>query len=231
MTSSAKQTIFEPDLQNVLLNCRSDSYKMAAIQRKVDAILSSKVWWIENPEVLLPTDPSHLCIVCRHIDFRYLLNSPPRQLLEKVPLSSLEQIVQNKECSFCRLVTYTIQLAFEEEELPFEIEGKQVTCELQMLPLDTSSNGPRQLCIYLNVLPRGKAIDASTDLLIYETKDERYHTNQSEKQKTITMSEMNISTIKYWYSTCLDGKCGGSPCQNPSANFPGAFRLIDVITM
>ena len=208
------------------------THKMPAVQKEVDAASNSKAWWIENPEALPPTDPSRLCIVCRHINFRYLLSSPPRQLLEKVPLGSFEQIVRKIECSFCRLVSHTVQLAFEGEKFPIEFDvEKRMACELQVLPIDGSSNGPRQLCIYLDRLPKGTSIDASKDLLIHGIEDGWNQNNEGEKQKTITMSRMNISTIKHWYSTCLDGECGGRSSPNPSVSLPGEFRLIDVHEM
>ena len=102
------------------------------------------------------------------------------KLLELVPLSSLEHIVQKKECAFCRLVTYTTQVAFGEEKLPFVVDEKLVTCELRVFPKETDINGSRQLCIYLNVLPREKSIEASTDLLIYGIKDEKTQSRGAE---------------------------------------------------
>ena len=230
-TAESHLTLPRPGLEKVVWDWHAQTYKKPPIQEEEDVTVPSRVWWIENPEILPPTNPSHLCAVCRHIDFRYLLNSPPRQLLELVPLSSLEQIVQKKECAFCRLVRYTIQVAFGEEELPFEIDGKSVTCELRMFPIETNINGPRQLCIYLNALPKGKSINASTDLLIYGINNEQTQGRGAEGQKHISMSQMSLSTIKYWYSTCLDGKCGGTPSKSPSVRLPKGFRLIDVQKM
>lgn len=209
----------------------AQTHKKPAISGQEAAIKPSRVWWIENPETLPPTDPSHLCVVCQHIDFRYLLNSPPQQLLEKVPLSSLEQIMQKKECAFCRLIVHTIQVAFGEDKLPCEIDGKSVICQLQMLPIETDLTGPRQLCVYLNVLPKAKLIDASTDLLIYGMKNALLQDRETRKERSVSLSRMNLSTIKYWYSTCLDGKCGGTPSVNPRVSLPKGFRLIDVQRM
>lgn len=226
-----RQTLSGPELEKVSRNWHAQTYKEPAIHREEDATVPSRVWWIEDPKTLPPTDPGHLCVICRHIDFQYLLNSPSRQLLETVPLSSLGQIVQKKECAFCRLITYTIQAAFGEEKLPFEIDQKPVTCELRIFPLETNIKGPRQLCIYLNVLPKEKSIDPSTDLLIYEIQHEENQNSETEKQNTISMSRMNLSTIKHWYSTCIDEKCGGILSRRSSVILPKGFRLIDVQKM
>ena len=224
-------TLSRPGLEKMVWDWHAQTFKKPAVQKEEDLTAPSRVWWIENPQILPHTDPSHLCVVCRHIDFHYLLNSPPRQLLEMVPLSSLEQIVQKEECAFCRLVTHTIQVAFGEETLPFEIDGKSVTCKLQIFSMETNVNGPRQLCIYLNVLPREKSIDPSTELLIYGIKDGQTQDRGTEKQKTISMSRLSLSTIKCWYSNCLGGRCAGTPSEGPSLRLPKGFRLIDVQQM
>lgn len=215
----------------MFLDWHAQTYKKPKVKTPENATISSRVWWIENPETLPATDPSHLCVVCKHIDFRYLLNSPPQPLKELVPLTSLEQIIQKKECAFCRLVVHTIQVAFGEDKLSFEIDEKPVFCELRMLPMEINLTGPRQLCVSLNVLPKGKSIEASTDLLIYNIVNWRTKNEETTNENSISLSRMNISTIKHWYLTCLDGRCGGTPFASPRANLPKGFRLIDVQRM
>ena len=217
-----------PGLEKLLWKYQERTYRKPAVQGEGNTTVPSRVWWIENPETSSPTDPSHLCVVCRHIDFHYLLNSPPRQIREKVPLSSLEQIARKKECAFCRLITYTIQVAFGEEELPFEVDSKPVNCALQVLPMDSSSIGPWQLCIYLDALPKSKPIDASQDLLLYGIANEHTEDGDTIKEKSISLSRMSLSTIKHWYLTCLNGNCGGTPLEIAKVNLPKGFRLIDV---
>ena len=220
-----------PGFEKVFWDWHMQTYKKPEVKRQENATIPSRVWWVENPETLPPTDPSHLCVVCKHIDFRYLLNSPPQQLRELVPLSSLEQIIQKKECAFCRLIVHTIQVAFGEDKLPFEIDGKPVSCGLRMLPMEINITGPRQLCVYLNVLPKKKSIEASTDLLIYGIVNEHTKNKETTNEKPISLSRMNLSTIKHWYLTCLDGRCGGTPFASPRVNLPKGFRLIDVQRM
>ena len=219
-----------PGLEKVVWKWHDGSYKKPPV-KKFDATKPSRMWWIEDPELLAPSDPSHLCAVCRHIDFKYLLTSPPQQLLEKVPLSSLEQIAGKKECAFCRLIACTVQVAFKDEELPFEIDGKPIMCELQVLPIEWNSAGPMQLCIYVDALPKDSSIVASQDLLIYSITDERSHCRDVTEDGSILRSRMNLNTIKSWYSTCLDGKCGGNPRANLKVDLPEGFRLIDVRRM
>ncbi|KAL9065495.1 MAG: hypothetical protein Q9161_008200 [Pseudevernia consocians] len=229
LDSSGKELY--PGLEKMLWEWHAQTYKKPEKKRQEKATIPSRVWWIENPVTLPLTDPSHLCVVCQHIDFRYLLNSPPQQLLENVPLSSLEQIVQKKDCAFCRLIVHTIQVAFGEEELPFEIDAKPVICELKMLPIETNLAGPRQLCVYLNVLPKAKSIDASTDLLIYGISNEQTQEGERMKEKFISLSRMSLGMIRHWYLNCIDGKCGGNPSGSPRTILPKAFRLIDVQRM
>ena len=52
-----------------------------------------------------------------------------------------------------------------------------------------------------------------------------------EEQKSVSMSQMSLSTIKHWYSTCYDGKCGGIPSESPSLSLSMGFRLTDVRQM
>ena len=220
-----------PGLEKVFWDWHAQTCKKAPVKMQENPTIPSTVWWIENPETLPPTDSSHLCIVCKHIDFRYLLNSPPQQLRELVPLSSLEQIIQKKECAFCRLIVHTIQVAFGEDKLPFEIDETPVFCQLRVLPMEINLTGPRQLCVYLNALPKGKSIDASQDLLIYGIVNEHTKNGETTKERAISLRRLNFSTIKHWYLTCLDGRCGGTPFASPRVNLPKGFRLIDVQRM
>lgn len=220
-----------PGLEKLVWDWHAQNNKKPVIKKLDNVTIPSRVWWIENPETLPPTDPSHLCAVCQHIDFKYLLKSPPQQMKELIPLSSLEQISQKNECAFCRLVVHTIQVAFGEEKLPFEIDGKIMTCQLQTLPIETNSTGPRQLCIYLNVHPKIKSIEASTDLLIYGIVDGRAQDREIMKGRSVSLRQLSLSTIRHWYLTCLDGKCGGIPLADSRVDLPKGFRLIDVQTM
>ena len=208
-----------------------EKHRKPLTKKQIDTTTPLRVWWVVNPDTLPPTDPSHLCVVCQHIDFKYLLNSPLRQMLETVPLSSLEQIVQKKECAFYRLVTHTVTVAFDEEKLPFEIDGKPVMCELRILAMGTSLTGPRQLLVHLNVFPKGKSVIGSTDHLIYGMTGRQLQDSDTMKGKSISLSRMSHSTIKSWYLTCLNGKCGETCFPTPTDSLPRGFRLVDVQRM
>ena len=151
--------------------------------------------------------------------------------METVPLSSLEQIVQKKECAFCRPVTHTITVAFDEEKLPFKIDGKPIICELRILPIGTSLTGSRQLLVHLNFFPKGKSIIESTDHLIYGMTGGQLQDSDTMKGKSISLSRMSLSAIKRWYLTCLDGKSGVSFYPTPTDSLPRGFRLGDVQRM
>lgn len=220
-----------PGLEKVFWDWHAETYKKPATEKPFELKVPSRVWWIEEPETLLPTDPSYLCATCQHIDFQYLMRSPIQQLMEMIPLGFLEQIDQKTECAFCRLVVYTIRTAFGDDKVPYEIDGKPVTCELRILPMETNSSGPRQLCIYLNALPKDKTIDPSMDLLIYGINADCTQNGPKSKGKFISMSRISLSTIKHWYLNCVDGKCGGTSSESPRAILPKGFRLIDVQRM
>ena len=220
-----------PGLEKVIWDWHAQTHKKPKIKRQENATIPSRVWWIENPETLPPADPGHLCAVCQHIDFHYLLNSPPQQMTEPVPLSSLEQIVQKRECAFCRLLVHTIQVAFGEDKLPLKIDDKLVVCQIRILPIETNAAGPRQLCIDLSAHPKGKSIDASTELLIYSIADKHTQYGETAEKKSISLGQMSLGTIKHWYTTCLNGKCGGIPLASPRIDLPKGFRIIDVHRM
>ncbi len=68
-----------PGLEKFLWDWHAKNQRKPAAKRQENVSVPSRVWWIEDPETLPLTDPSHLCDVCRHIDFGYLLLNSPSQ--------------------------------------------------------------------------------------------------------------------------------------------------------
>ena len=126
----------------------------------------SKRWWVESPPELQKHDAGNLCEVCRHVDFQYLINSPPEQILE-FKLSSLKWVVDLcEECAFCRLVILTVKRAVGGRDLPTQVDEKQVMCSMRVLPIDTDMSGRREICLLL--IPPPKGIDRYSNLIFYK---------------------------------------------------------------
>jgi hypothetical protein len=86
---------------------------------------SEKPWWIASPEEVDKDDPSYLCEICRHIDFRCLVSSTSR-VYEEIQLASVFSILQRQECAFCHLIKRTLEEAFASSHLQVEQDGKPV---------------------------------------------------------------------------------------------------------
>ncbi|KAF4460664.1 hypothetical protein FALBO_12545, partial [Fusarium albosuccineum] len=66
-------------------------------------------WFISNPPVPPEDDPAYLCNMCRHIDFGILLSKrglPGNQQPgpTSIQLLGMWKVMQNDNCSFCRLL-------------------------------------------------------------------------------------------------------------------------------
>jgi len=114
----------------------------------------SRRWWIESPQVIQKNEPGYLCEVCRHIDFRYLVDSPPDQMLDEVTLASLRWVLDSEGCTFCRLVALTIRDIVGGHMVATEVNGKDVMCTLRTLPMENDTSGPRQICLMTVPPPR-----------------------------------------------------------------------------
>lgn len=185
----------------------------------------SKRWWIESPQQFQADEPDYLCETCRHIDFKYLINSPLLQALEEIPLSSLTRVLENENCAFCRLVAFTIRAGVGGCEIDTTVDEKPVMCSMRTLPIESDTKGPRQLL--LSGLPTPNKIDGPRMIYCLNPKDEP-SVSEVNGHKSLTVPHIKIDLVKKWYNDCNDGNCGLNPSKSYGREMPKSFRLIDV---
>lgn len=69
-------------------------------------------WWIENPPVLSEADPGYLCKLCRHINFKQLIDEPNED--ECIFIGTPRYHSEQTSCSFCNLITHGYRLLHPE---------------------------------------------------------------------------------------------------------------------
>ena len=89
--------------------------------------------------------------MCRHINFKYVIDSSLNQIREKIPLASLEWLLEHDKCAFCRLVSSTIRSSLGRDTVPTQAERQDIKCTLSTLPiLEYDLDGAREPCIWLS---------------------------------------------------------------------------------
>lgn len=183
----------------------------------------SKKWFLPNPQTLQESEPGYLCEVCRHVDFKYLVNAPLEQLREEFTLFPLKWVVQKGEnCGFCRLILKTIQDLLGGRDLVTQVEGEDVTCEFRMLPMETDFTGRGDICLLLQPSPEG--IDAG---IMFSEFTPRGDTTGG-RRISVQCPGIDVELVKKWCHHCLTGRCGSNPTLAQEKNMPKGFRLIDV---
>ena len=185
----------------------------------------SKRWWIESPQDFQADEPDYLCETCRHIDFKYLINSPLLQALEEIPLSSLTRVLENENCAFCRLVAFTIRARVGGSEIDTIVDEKPVMCSMRTVPIESDTKGPRQLL--LSGLPTPNKIDGPRMIYCLNPKDEP-SVSEVNGPRSVTIPHIKYDLVKKWYNDCNDGNCGLNPSKSYGREMPKSFRLIDV---
>lgn len=69
-------------------------------------------WWIDNPPSLSEADPGYLCKLCRHINFKQLIDEPNED--ECIFIGTPRYHSQQTSCSFCSLITHGYKLLLPE---------------------------------------------------------------------------------------------------------------------
>lgn len=185
----------------------------------------SRRWWIECPQVLEIHEENYLCEICRHIDFEYLIDSPMEQIREEIPFASLNWLLEHDNCAFCRLVSSTMRSTLGKSLLPAQFDGKDITCTMRTLPMETDMQGPREIAINMS-----EEIVSSNNLKFYRfsAADASVTTTPKCELPSSLLSEINFELVKSWYSECLNGKCGPKVLPK-DRNLPKGFILIDVV--
>ncbi|KAI4231922.1 MAG: hypothetical protein L6R40_007577 [Gallowayella cf. fulva] len=184
----------------------------------------SRKWYLADPPMLEISEPGYLCDICRHVDFRYLINAPLEQLLEEFTLFNLKWVVESGEsCGFCRLILKTIKKLLKGRELVTEVEGRDVMCNFRTLPMEADFTGRGDICLLLQPSPEG--IDSG--ILFSEFSPGR--TTTDHRGFSIRCPVIDFELVKKWYHHCLTGQCGSNPTVIQEKNMPEGFRLIDVM--
>ena len=207
-------------------NFKKVFWKACAIPDSKPIILPeepSRKWFLADSQTLVEDEPGYLCEVCQHVDFKYLVNAPPEQLLEEIPLFSLKWVVQKGEtCSFCRLILKTIRDRLRSQEMVTEVDGKDVMCACRSLPLEMGSSGLGE--IMLMIEPPPERIDGGI----------RFSDYDSEKNDagaygiSLQYDQIDIELVKKWCQQCVTGQCGAMSTIGQTTEMPMGFRLIDV---
>ena len=185
----------------------------------------SRQWWIECPQLSEPSDGGYLCEVCRHIDFKYLIDSPLDQFLEAIPLASLKWLLEQDRCVFCRLVSSTIRSSLGRDTVPTQVDGHDIKCTMWILPMEHGIDGSRQLSVHLSEDIAG----------LNHARDLRFsRLSHAQASQSLVNGQLNLSPwmdtrlVKSWYDNCISGKCGPTPPPVQKSCLPGGFRMIDV---
>ena len=188
----------------------------------------SKRWMMQTPCTPEPGELGHLCEICRHVDFQYLVDCPLGQTFEHFELFPLKwALLREKDCAFCRLVARTVRGAIGERQIVTEIQGKDVMCDFRMLPKAINPVGRAEMILLL--VPQPESMNDINHLILSE-----YH---AEKDVMARMTNHGISVesprvdcelIKRWCHRCVSGQCGSNPPVVQDRDLPQGFRLIDV---
>ena len=200
---------------------------MPAPRNEVSHEPPSRRWWIKNPPILECHEPGYLCEVCRHVNFKYLIDSPSEQILEEFELAPLEWVFKNEKCAFCRLVSSSMSNAVGGPTNPTQVDGKAVVCTIRTLPMLTDIHGPR--VIWLMTIPPPEGIILSNSLSFYRFSSGDDHLlAEASCGQPLQSPRIDYELVKGWYQNCLDGKCYSNPNPVLRKFLPTGFRLIDV---
>ncbi|KAI4190017.1 MAG: hypothetical protein L6R41_001072 [Letrouitia leprolyta] len=214
--SNAKQRQFEKAF-----------WKIKAIPDDKPTLLPDKPsrnWFLDDPQTPAErSQPGYLCEICRHVDFKYLINVPLEQLLENFTLFSLKWVIEEGEdCAFCRLISKTIKDVLGLRDLVTEVEGTDVMCVFRTLPIDIDATGRGDILLLLE--PPAEGIDRG--IMFSELSSALSMTEH--RSTCVQHPTIDFELVKKWCHHCLTGQCGANLTLVPEKNMPEGFRLIDV---
>jgi len=189
-------------------------------------------WWIESPEVVPTDDPSFLCDVCKHVNFRYLLFELPLQFVsDEIPLDSYSRILEKHQCAFCRLVKHTIDNVVGGDAFPTEYESKTVIISMKVVvaAFDRVSD-PRQLI--LQVDPPSFNQGRPPSLEIQHVVKDGWFKNDEKGQ--LIPSQIDFLLPLYWNRVCRKSVSSlheDHLMKTDNHILPPNFRLIDTEKM
>ncbi|KAF4943498.1 hypothetical protein FGADI_13374 [Fusarium gaditjirri] len=185
-------------------------------------------WFIPYPPVLEETDPTYLCDMCRHIDFRVLLSQrglPGNQLpgQSRISVWGIPKIMdENSHCSFCRLIRKrVIQDGILADVHPDNWPGMQ----LSISTLDDGPWFPLRLEVEFSDLDRSKV----SRLVIHPVESVE---SQSKPLRGLVVQKdsADISRLRGWLHTCnKDHKSTETDSTEYLKPLMGTLRVIDTV--
>jgi hypothetical protein len=190
-------------------------------------------WWIEHPQVVSEDDPSFLCDVCKHIDFKFLIfESTLMQVQDEIPLDTFSRILEKQYCAFCRLIKKTIDNNFGLDVLPTQHEDKAV--KISMIAYGSwqtfDQNHPRQLLLWVKPNPLD---NGEPPPLQIQNVHEGHWTDSAGKGRLIPETIDYLLPL-YWNRVCrntLSSLHKDFSTERDSYKLPDGFRLIDTEKM
>ena len=212
----------------LLEQCFSKLYGIPKPKARTLPQRPSKRWLMQTPCTAEPGELGHLCEICRHVDFHYLVNCPLAQVLESFKLFPLKwPLLRQEDCAFCRLVAKTVRGALGDRQIMTEAQGKDIMCDFRMLPKAVKTAGRAEMI--LRLIPQPQGIDDFTYLVLSE-----YHAEQDVMKRmtnhgvSVEVPRVDCEMIKRWCHRCVSGQCGSNPSVIQDRDLPHGFRLIDV---
>ncbi|PKS06138.1 hypothetical protein jhhlp_007455 [Lomentospora prolificans] len=192
--------------------------------------MSRPSWWVEDPSILSDDDPSFLCEVCRHINFRYLIyESPIAQIVEDIPLGPYSTLLQRQHCAFCRLTKCAIDNIFGVGVVPLEHNGKTVTIAFSTMLGSAMLDGSSPKVLSIKIRPSGINDDKIKNPEIQVVPDGSWLQGTG-AGRPMQPSEVSSQLIFSWGVFCRLGVFGHSngPSSTKSPHpLPSSFRVID----
>jgi hypothetical protein len=190
-------------------------------------------WWVEHPQVVPEDDPSFLCDVCKHLDFKFLIfKSTLQEVQDEIPLDSFSSILEKQYCAFCRLVKKTIDNNFGPNALPTQHKNEAV--KISMVPYGSwqtfDQDRPRQLLLWAKPNP---VDNGETPPLHIHNVHEGHWADSAGKGRLIPET-IDCLLPLWWNRVCRNAL---SPLhkdvstESDSYKLPVGFRLIDTEKM
>lgn len=154
-------------------------------------------WLIENPAAY---DENHLCEICRHIDFKFLVKN---RLLPRyaIKLGPLHVIVKKDSCAFCRMVIQALSITYKVnlyEKL--ENGAKDSFCEL-MNEEKRARGSDTVYALEIMVYGDNGTIDSGDDMaMIHYLADEK--NPRPNEGRLVSRNQAKMSQLKNWLHTC-----------------------------
>lgn len=186
-------------------------------------------WWIADPVVLDENEPSYLCELCRHINFKVLLtqrglpgNQEPGPT--RIGLYSLTHVLRNHPCAFCLLLRKSFsEKGFPGDSCPDDFEGQTI----MLTVLDEGPKYALRLEVSLHVSVSQAAHDSVAPIVIQwlgETSE------QPLRALPVRPDMANLTRLKSWMDMCdsLLSTSGGTGSADLAAKESILLRFIDL---